>query len=67
MPTIVRMNQGSEIERLEARIEMHEKMFMKELENIRRLNIYSSPHLAALTQELKRMYIELGELKKKEE
>ena len=66
MPRLVRMQEGTEIERLEARIELYENMILMEQENIRRLRVRATPHLADLTRELKEMYHELRVLKLRE-
>ena len=66
MPAIVRMQEGNEIERLEARIELYETMIMMETENIERLRVRATPHLSDLTRELKEMHHELQVLKQRE-
>lgn len=66
MPILVRMQEGTEIERLEARIELYEKMITMEQENIRRLRVSATPHLADLTRELREMHHELKILKQRE-
>lgn len=66
MTILVRMQEGTEIERLEARIELYEKMIIMEQENIRRLRVRATPHLADLTRELREMHHELKILKQRE-
>ena len=62
MTALQRLHEGTQKERIEARIELYEMMIALEQENIRRLGVGATPHLADLRNELKTLYAELEEM-----